>query len=1214
MRSWRPALRPRRRLGPKLSALFIGLAALAGAILVIAVGVTSAPPQSSPGRRPVPPLFIPAPDRTPTVYPPLETVPETSRAGAPLAVVGNAWKADGPRPILGSQVENAAPNGATSGAIKAVVAHPTNANIIYVGTVNGGIWKTVNGAAPSPSWTPLTDQQESLSIGALKFDPTDKTNNTLLAGIGRFSSDEQFGGPRTGLLRTADGGTSWTPLDGGGTLLGANIAGVAARGATLIAAVDFADVNSLTNEGIFRSVDGGAHFAQVSGNGTSGLPLGVAHDLAGDPSNPATLYTGVVFAGFVGAPDGIYKSTDTGATWALVSDAAINGLFHDSPFPTSNVKISVGKANNVYIGIENGSPNGSRLAGLFRSGDGGAHWTALDLPKTNEHGTLIGINPGGQGSLHFSIQADPADVNVVYVGGDRQPAANEGGAAVPPFPNSIGATDYSGRLFRIDASRPAGDQFAHLTNSNKLGPAGGGTAHNSSPHADSRGLAFDANGNLLEVDDGGIFRRTSPRNNTGDWFAVCGTIQVTEFHDLAYDGNARIIFGGTQDEGTPMQPATGALTWNDFTNGDGGDVETRLSATAGISIRYASSDGLSGFILATYDAANVMQSMTFPFLNVVSGAPLQTRFYTPIKANAVNPHRLIIGGRNSVYESLDQGNSISEVGKGISTNDGTQRKALVYGGRSGGVSNPDLIYVGGGVGGDIDRIFVRTAAAPAPFTESTTYPGRGTGREVNGITVDPQNYKAAYAVDSSHVYFSANAGSTWTDITGSPGGRFAGPTDLDSIEFIRHGGASAIVVGSGHQVLLSRTTALGTWNQLGTGLPNAHVERLSYDAASNILVAGLLGRGAWSVSDPLGGPTAVPTGTPTPTPTRTPTPTPTSTRTRTPAPKPTATPIPVAPVISSIPKVVLVGSSLVIAGSHFTPGSVLNFFVATSGGPDNEGPFTPAGQTPSQLTVNVPAGTTLGQGFVDVQVVNTDTGFLASNLAPALLQGFTAAGIPSLTAINGKGLAATSSDPSFATNNVETVVTQGSVVVLGGTGFDAVNGVAVDLFCACTGGKVGPFFLNPGDPGLSAGAISFTLPATGSNSPPTGPGSLVVINKGADGKFSRSSNAVSVPIGEKIAVTSVTQADGTITVNGTGFSTLTVINFFNRQGSKLVNLGGFGAGGAARIALTVAGPNKFTFSKPAGSVPGASYVQALNPPFVPFTSSGNDPGGAFTLK
>ncbi len=367
--------------------------------------------------------------------------------------------------------------------------------------------------------------------------------------------------------------------------------------------------------------------------------------------------------------------------------------------------------------------------------------------------------------------------------------------------------------------------------------------------------------------------------------------------------------------------------------------------------------------------------------------------------------------------------------------------------------------------------------------------------------------------------------------------------------------------------------------------------------------------------------THTPTHTPTRTPTHTATHTPTHTATHTPTPAhtptltPTATPIPGAPIIKSIPKVIQVGGSFTINGMHFTAGSVVNFFVATSTGPINAGPLIPvAPKSATQLTVGVPATTTPGQGFVDVQVVNTDKGFLASNLAAALLQGDPAKGIPSLTSINGVGLAATSSDPNFATNNVETVVAQGSVVKLGGSGFDVTHGVAVDLFCACPGGKVGSFFLNPGNPGLSSTLISFTLPSTGSNAPATGPGSFVVSNKGSDGKYSNKSNAVSVPIGQRITVASVTQALSTITVKGTGFSTLTVINFFNTQGANVVNLGGLKPGGAPKIRLTFVNQDKFTFTKPAGAVAGASYVQALNPPFVPFTSSGNDPGGAFKLK
>jgi hypothetical protein len=320
-------------------------------------------------------------------------------------------------------------------------------------------------------------------------------------------------------------------------------------------------------------------------------------------------------------------------------------------------------------------------------------------------------------------------------------------------------------------------------------------------------------------------------------------------------------------------------------------------------------------------------------------------------------------------------------------------------------------------------------------------------------------------------------------------------------------------------------------------------------------------------------------------------------------------------VIVSVPATILVGANFLIKGTGFTAGSVVNFFVHTSTGMINV-KLTPTTKSATQLLVDVPATTPLGQGFVGVQVVNTDQAFTKSNMGFALLQGAPGSGIPSITKINGVGLAATSSNPSYATNNVETLVLQGAVVTLGGTGFDTTHGVAVDLFCACLGGKVGPFFLNPGNPGLSAGQIKFALPAKGlPNSPLTGPGSFVVSNAGAGKTYSKKSNAVSVPIGAKITVASVIQptAASVITVDGTGFSTRTVINFFNKQGVMVVNLGGLKPGGTPKIPLTFINETRFTFAKPALSVAGPAYVQALNPPFVPFTSS-MGPKGAFTLK
>src|SRR6266542_2688600 len=59
-------------------------------------------------------------------------------------VFGGQWTAQGPGPTQNGQVEHVTPNNEVVGAIHAVAAHPTDSNLLYVGAVNGGIWRTGN--------------------------------------------------------------------------------------------------------------------------------------------------------------------------------------------------------------------------------------------------------------------------------------------------------------------------------------------------------------------------------------------------------------------------------------------------------------------------------------------------------------------------------------------------------------------------------------------------------------------------------------------------------------------------------------------------------------------------------------------------------------------------------------------------------------------------------------------------------------------------------------------------------------------------------------------------------------------------------------------------------------------------------------------------------------------------------------------------------------
>jgi len=571
--------------------------------------------------------------------------------------------------------------------------------------------------------------------------------------------------------------------------------------------------------------------------------------------------------------------------------------------------------------------------------------------------------------------------------------------------------------------------------------------------------------------------------------------------------------------------------------------------------------------------------------------------------------------------ALDSSNHIYVAGVATSSNFPTNGSKVAY--------QPSSNSAGSGANGFVSEL--DPSQAPAKQLVYSTYIG-GTS-DLLGTPLRPGDAATDVAVDSTTGKIFLTGGATTTNfpvINTCTQMSEIGPNDqadafvsiLDpnltpaakQLEFSTYLGGSMIDVGSA----LARDSADNVYVAGVTFSGDFPVTKSAFQFGNNAFGAGTTNAFVTEV-DPAS--TVCPTPFPSPSITATSTatatakPTPTPTPTTKPTPTATATIVPGTPHISSIPGTLLVGDDLIISGTGFTNGSVVNFFVAT-GGPQFKTTLTPISpHGASALTVHLDDTIPLGNGFASVTVVNTDTGFKTSNAAFALLQGDPADGIPTIQTINSKPLAPTSSDPSYATNNVETVVVQGTNVKLGGTGFDTTFGVGVDLFCACpklAGSKVTAFLI-PGNPGLTATLLTFPLPPA--TTLLTGPGSFVVSNAGSDGTYLKKSNAVSVPIGAQIHVLSVSQSGETITVDGTGFSTATVINFFNTQtGGAVKNLGGLNSSEKPKIPLTLISSTQFTFTVPAGAIPGASYVQALNPSFVPYTSSGSDPGGSFTLE
>ncbi|MDP6630311.1 MAG: hypothetical protein QGH29_04980 [Kiritimatiellia bacterium] len=822
--------------------------------------------------------------------------------------VAGTWISQGPGRATDGQVENVSPGDDVVGAVHTVLPHPVNADILYAGTVNGGVWLTTNATSVYPVWTALTDDQPSLSIGAMEYDRSDTNHQTIVVGFGRYSSFSRRGTTLApGLIRTVDGGASWSAIDDP-LLDGEGCAGIYACGTVIVYAG-----NAISGSGgLYRSADTGSTWTAIDGAGGSGLPNDDVHDLTSDPNNTNRLYLSL-------DDTGVYRSDDMGGTWTDISDTTISNVC--SAGGNNNAELAVSPANGrlyasivnygqaVYIGYTDNpgaaTPVWTEMDIPCMPATGGSSYTiigatdaspieittsanhsfdsgnwvsisnvtgntaangvfAIDYVETNAftlrystgNGTHSGggtatsatvmnprDKPGGQGGIHFAIVAHPTDTNTVFVGGDRQPGS---------FPTFIGALDYSGNLWRGDTTvsrtmECPSPQWEHLTHSDSVAAIpSGGTASSSSPHADSREMVFDANGDIIEGDDGGIYRRTSPLDNSGDWVSIIGDLRCSEQHDIAYDPISDIIISGNQDTGTTFQNAPGSAVWSSLSTADGGDVAVSVDPdNPAQSVRYSSFQNLSTFRRVTYNSAGSPVAVAFPSLTVTNGSALSKQFVTPVAVNRIDANRIIIGGDNSPYESFNQGDTIAELNtnQGVSVTGSSAGRAIVYGGRSQGTNNADVIYLSSG-----SEIWVRTAGT-GDLTESTAYPGGS----VRGLVMDPEDWTTLFVVDSDQVFSTTNAGISWTDITGDLSG-----AGMRSVECIRDGTRLAVVVGTGSGIYGARSDDLTDWFKIGEGMPNALAYDMTYDATDNVVVVGTLGRGAWSytnatriVTDPL---------------------------------------------------------------------------------------------------------------------------------------------------------------------------------------------------------------------------------------------------------------------------------------------------------------------------------------------------------------------------
>jgi photosystem II stability/assembly factor-like uncharacterized protein len=277
------------------------------------------------------------------------------------------------------------------GRVAGVAGSATDPKLYYVGAAGGGVWKSANGGQ---TWDPVFDDQGVAAIGAVAIDPTD--NQTVWAGTGEGNprNDVSYG---DGVYKTTDGGDHWTNTGLKETKYVTRIL-VDPRNHNHVVVAALGDVFSDSPQrGIYVTDDGGKTWKQTLYVG----PESGASDVAMNPQNPSVLYAGIwklqrrpwTFVSG-GEEDGIYKSTDGGATWTELEGHGLPAR----PMGRIGLAVAPSNGNRVYAVIE------SKAGVLWRSDDGGASWTMVS------DDSAVDARP-----FYFShVAVDPKNADRVY--------------------------------------------------------------------------------------------------------------------------------------------------------------------------------------------------------------------------------------------------------------------------------------------------------------------------------------------------------------------------------------------------------------------------------------------------------------------------------------------------------------------------------------------------------------------------------------------------------------------------------------------------------------------------------------------------------------------------------------------------------------------------------------------------------------------------------
>ena len=676
--------------------------------------------------------------------------------------------------------------------------------VLYVGAASGGVWKSTDGGT---TFTPKFDKQKVQSIGAIALDPKDPETVWVGTGEAWTRNSVSIG---DGIYRSRDGGETWVNVGLAQSERIVKILVNPENGAVVYACVTGKLWSDSDERGVYRTEDGGASWSLVLKGANASTGCG---SMAMDPKHPDTLFAslwdfrrkGWTFrSGGANAEavsgSGLYRSGDGGSHWTELTDAANKGL-PAKPYGRIAVAVAPSDPKVVYAFVE------STSSALFRSSDGGATWSRRDDSQSMVWRPFYFAN----------LIVDPKNPD---------------------------------RLFK-----PDGDLIQSLDGGKTFSSAGGGA------HGDFHDVWIDPadTSKVIVGDDGGLWFSKDGGNR---WWKA-NNLPVSQFYHVSVDNDDPYhVYGGLQDNSSWVGASSfpGGIANSQWENMYGGDGFWMFADPSDPDYLYAESQGgnIGRVNRHTHLSRDIQPRASF-------GEKLRWNWNTPIHLSQNEKGTIYIGAQ-FLFRSRDQGQTWDRISPDLTTNDPERQRQEESGGITVDNSSAEMyttIYAISEspkngkviwVGTDDGNVQV-TNDGGKTWTNVTAKAGVPAGSWVSTIDASRFDAGTAYVTFDRHtagvmgpmVYKATDYGAAWQALATpeSPKG-VRGYAHVVREDPVKRG---LLYVGTELGLWISNDDG-GTWAQFtGGDFPAVAVRDIAIQARDHDLVLATHGRGIWIIDD-----------------------------------------------------------------------------------------------------------------------------------------------------------------------------------------------------------------------------------------------------------------------------------------------------------------------------------------------------------------------------